>query len=274
MKAKTLLVLTLLSLQMFSQPISVELSITWGKGHDIFSEDLEVYVPKLHITYRNMSDTNYYFLKISDSRGGLPSLPYAGSLHPSNFDEYLRWRDNYLGRAKRHGNYANENFNVQIGGSPLFGGSWEVISNTLNIREEHEIDFINCNLAEIYEYMYRRDNDKKEIEKIYFSPTDVTSENILGAVKERFVFLKPDEIYVDNYNLVGFKLLEGRFTFVINQKEFTNYVLTEPIWDENQSYWTEQRKKLPPQAGEYHLYSGLFFTNSVSVDFSEHVADK
>jgi len=272
MKAKILIITVLLSFQMqfvFAQCISVELSVSWNIGYDIFKKDSSVIIPKLHITYRNISGSNYYFLKVSDSRNGLPMIPYAGSVHPFDFDDYLRWRDDYLGRAMSHNNYANQNFHVTIGGMPLFSAGWFVISDSLYFGEEQEVEIesINSNLADIYEYIYRINNSEYEIKKIYFPPSDVTPENILGAVKDQFVFLKPGETSIDIYNLIGFKLVEGCFTFIINQSCFKNYVLTESWdWENNQSR-NKQEIKLPLKVGEYELYTGDFLTNQVRVSF-------
>ena len=274
MKAKILLIMTLLFFQgqlVFSQCISIELSVTWETGYDIFKQDSMVCIPKLHIRYRNNSNTNYYFLKISDSRDGLPMTPY-NLLHPANAEDYLHWRHDYLGRAMSHDNYKNQNFHVLIGGMPLYSDGWFVISDSLYFREEQEveIEYINSNLADIYQYIYRSNNSEYAEKKIYFTPLDVTPENILGSVKDQFVFLKPNETYIDTYNLIGFQLVEGAFTFIINQSFLKNYVLTDSFWDNSQSYWAEQKKELPNNVGEYQLYSGSFITNSVTINFSKY----
>jgi len=68
MKPKILLITVFLFLQtnsIFSQCISIELSITWETGYDIFKKDSIVEIPSLNITYRNNCDTNYYFFKVS-----------------------------------------------------------------------------------------------------------------------------------------------------------------------------------------------------------------
>lgn len=71
---KKLIIVALLSIQVqivFAQCISVELSVTWEAGYDIFEKDSMIHIPKLHIIYRNNCNTNYYFLKISENRDGL-----------------------------------------------------------------------------------------------------------------------------------------------------------------------------------------------------------
>ena len=233
-----------------------------------------IYIPNLHITYRNLSDTNYYFLKMSDSRDSLPETLRGGLIHPGDFEEYLLWRHDYYRRAKSHGNYANENFHVRIGREPLFSSGWKVIHDSLLQATEYMLDRVNDNLADIYEYMYRSNNSEYKIKRIYFTPSDLTPENILNVVNDQFVFLKPNEIYIDTYNLVGFKKVEGCFTFLINQSSFKDYVLIEPKWNDSLSRWEEQRMCLPDKIGEYQLYSGDFLTNRVMVDFSKSIMDK
>ena len=248
---KFIIITLLLSLQahlLFSQCVSAELSLTWEAGYDIFTKDSMVYIPKLNIRYRNMSNTNYYFLKISDDRNGLPRIGCDISIHPSfsNFDEYMHWKTDYLERAKEHGNYAYRNFYVSVGGFFSYNRGWEVYSDAVyyslfsDEEQESEDCIINCNLRDIYEYMYHGNSLKYEIEIMSFSSTDLTPENILGAVKDQFVFLEPGEIYVDTYDLSGFKLVEGCFTFVINQPTFMDSVLVESIWDDTLSEWKEE----------------------------------
>jgi hypothetical protein len=243
--------------------------MTEETGYDIFEKDSIMCIPKLQITYRNNSNINYYFLKISDSRNGLPMMPYAGSLHPSDFKEYLQWRDDYFGRAKSHISYTNRNFLVRIGGMPLYSSGWYVHSDTLDYNNEEgiEIEFINSDLADIYEYIYRSNNYEYIEKKTYFSPLDVTPESILDTVKDQFVFLKPNEIYTDTYNLIGFKIVEGCFTFIINQNSFSNYVLIAPVWDNNQSCWVDQKMELPDKVSNYTLYSGDFISNKTEICF-------
>ena len=270
MKAKIVFIIVLLSLQgynLFSQSISVELSITWETGHDIFIDDSMVYVPKLHITYRNMSNTNYYFLKISDDRDELPRIGCGISRHPmfSTFDEFMSWRKDYRARAKEYGNYAKQNFHVIMWGHPAFIKGWDVISDSLYFGEEKEIEFeeINCDLQDIYGYMYHSKNSEQVFDTLYFSPSDIIPENILSAVKDQFVFLKPNETFTNTYNLIGFKTIKGCFTFKIELSNFFGYVSIDPF------LWKEPKMELPEKVGEFSLYTGTFHSNTVTICFDE-----
>jgi hypothetical protein len=195
-------------------------------------------------------------------------LPW-GSLLQYPIKEYLH--PDYLKRAKLHGNYDSQNYKVYIGGTPLYRQGWIIENDTLNPENEHEINMINDDLADIYEYMHRRhcvnNSDLIQECKLYFSITDISPANILNIVKDQFVFLKPGECYVDTYNLIAFKLVGGSFTFCIDKNSLKDYVCTEPIWDKKQSKYVDIHVALPPEVGEYKLYSGDFNTNEIIIQF-------
>lgn len=109
--------------------------------------------------------------------------------------------------------------------------------------------------------------DPKESKSIYFSESDISPDSILNKIKDRFVFLRPGENYTDIYNLVGFKLIKGNFTFYIRRSNFTNYVNINSIWDESQSRFIQRTAELPKKVGEYILYSGEFKTNEITISF-------
>lgn len=251
----------------FSQCVSIELSVEWERGYEIFKENSEDYVPKLLITYRNNSDTNLYFLKISDSRGGNPLLS-KGSLVQYPIEEYIN--PNYYERAKVHGSYKNKKYNVIIGGSQLFNKGWIVENDTLNSEVEHEIDPINDDLTDIYEYIFRKDMSKNIDSlawlKTYFLVSDITVEQIINKYKDKFVFLKPGEKEIDSYNLSGFNLIKGCFSFNIEPNSLQQFVLTS-VWDQNRLKFIEEKTALPEFAGDYKLYSGHFNSNKIIIDF-------
>lgn len=248
-----------------SQSVSIELSAKWVKGYDIFKKDSIIYFPELMITYRNISDTSFYFQKVSDSRYGLPSLPAAGLLQYP-IEEFLN--PNYFKRAKMHGDYTGEHYKVEIGDN-LFSKGWIAINDTCNIEVEHEIDMINSALQNIYEYIYRENYkpmDARDEFKLYYTISDMVPEVILTKYKDKFVFLKPGESYTDTYNLIGFKLLKGSFTFYI-RPHLPPYVYTAPIWDSHQSQYVEGKALLPQIVGGYTLYSGNFYSNKITMTF-------
>ncbi len=251
-----------------AQCVSVELSVKWDKGYDVFHEDSIICIPTLCITYRNNSTNNYYFLKVSNSRLNSPLFSFGTLLHYP-YEEYLH--PDYMGRALRHSNYSNQKYSVIIWNIPLYNSSWIVDKDTLYTETEREIDYINDELAEIYEYIYRKSCaehlDSAKFAKLYFAASEITSRNILGALRDRFVFLKPGETYSDTFNIIGFKILKGCFTFYIKQDTFMSYVNAEPKWDKSLSKYFDTIIPLPPEVEGYKLYSGSFNSNKVVVAF-------
>ena len=260
------LFLFLQSISLFPQCISIELSITWEMGYDILKKDSIISIPRLNITYRNDCDTNYYFFKICDNS---PMISCGMLSHPDfdNFEEYIRWRKDYLARAKesianvkKYHNYVKDYFNVRIGESPCCTNVWSILHDTVDTHNPFSFDVIGCRLRDVYKYIYYENNDEEnEIFKLNFEPSDITPENISDSLKDKFVFLKSGEFYNDSYNLIGFKIVEGCFTFMIMQNEIENYVID----------FNNEKLELPPLVGEYHRYSGAFNTNKVTVCFGE-----
>lgn len=253
--------------QVFSQCISIELSIHWDRESDVFKPETIVCVPKLNIVYRNNSNANYYFQKVSTTRAELPIIPIGTSLQYP-VQEYLN--PDYLKRAKLHGKYTNQNFNVLIGGTQLYQQGWFVENDTV-IQKEREIDLINDDLSNIYEYIFRKNNaecnDSIQKIKTYFSGSDLSVEGISDKVKDQFVFLKPGESYTDIINLIGFKAVGGIFTFIINEDSLTDFIYTEPNWDKKLGSFCQAKVILPIEVDGYKLYSGAYNSNQVVVSF-------
>lgn len=275
MKAKVLFITTLLFLQgqfLFSQCISIELSVTWEMGYDIFNKDSVVNIPKLKITYRNNCDTNYYFKKICESKDSLPQISCLHS-SPSPLNRYATLKSfmkDYI--LDRH---PNQNFRVKLNTGGLFyrNNMWIVVDS--DIVDELKRLIAYCNLSELYSYI-QLDNERKGLSKksqkepvkFHFEPEDMLPDNLLASVKDQFVFLKSSEEIVDTYNLIGFKLVEGCFTFFIKQNDIKNYVLSQEYSSEMKRF-VDIELELPEIVGEYLRYTGAFNTNKVTVCFGE-----
>jgi hypothetical protein len=136
-------------------------------------------------------------------------------------------------------------------------------------------DWIFTTLDNIYNYIYyhyypemqeKISRENKEQWRYYSS--DITQDTIMNNSIDKCVFLKPGETYVDKYNLIGFQITGGTFTFQLDDTKSLDYVEIEPIKKEDGTYESPNpTKKLPNQVGEYELFTGEFLTNKVSVQF-------
>ena len=130
------------------------------------------------------------------------------------------------------------------------------------------IDFINDDLAEIYEYINRKNNDTQiQTDGISanYRTSDITQEKILSNKKNQFIFLNIGETYTESYDLVGFNMVGGNFTFKIKDKKLAGFVCSEPYWDEQEKKFIHPKVDLPVNVGKYLLYSGKIYSNDVSI---------
>jgi hypothetical protein len=259
MKTKILLISAVLLIfvnSLFSQCISVELSVTWKMGYELFKKDSVISIPILNITYRNNCDSNLYFFKVSSRKDGSPMV----------FPHGLRsfWEDEGIyQRAKKHSHYTNQKFNVVMGRSAWLDSCWDIYYDTVDFRRENPNTDIRYDLYDIYEWVYPPRTQVSKNRSHKFVSSDAIPDTIMyGSVNDQFVFLKPNETHIDTYNLIGYKMVEGCFTFSIYKDKIENYLLTF-----NEKKFEEI--KLPPIVGEYYLYSGAFNTNKVTVCFGE-----
>lgn len=250
---------------LFAQSISIELSINWQLKNNLIIPDSIDCIPFLNICYRNNANTPLYFLKVSEKKEGFPILPH-GTLLQYPFEEFRN--PNYLKRAITYNNYSNNNYDVLIGSPNYYISGWEVCNDTINDGEEHMIDFINDDLAEIYEYINRKNNDTQiQTDGISanYRTSDITQEKILSNKKNQFIFLNIGETYTESYDLVGFNMVGGNFTFKIKDKKLAGFVYTEPYWDEQEKKFIHPKVDLPVNVGKYLLYSGKIYSNDVSI---------
>lgn len=260
------------SLSAYAQSVSVELSTRWVKTNDLFLNDsilhFPEYYPELIITYRNNSDTNYYFQKVSDNRHELPIIP-SGIMFQYPIEEI----SNPYKELKCYIDFSEEYYKVWISGSGGYTNTWSVMADTINIKRSYTEELINHHLSLINNYIYRqlyRHPITPAETKIYFSETEITPEMILDSIKEKFVFLKPNEVFVDRYNLIAFSLLNSNFSFFIYPTNPCSYVIIEPVWNDSLSRFIQRKMSLPQKVGDYNLYSGYFNTNELSLFFGKN----
>jgi hypothetical protein len=132
---------------------------------------------------------------------------------------------------------------------------------------------INRELGDFYKAirdMLNTDFDILNPYGLYFRRDDISPDAILKNANKDFVFLKPEESYTENYNLIGFYLIGGNYEFYLPKHYFVNYVYVDSL----QIPILSQKMNLPKQINGYKLYSGDFKCNSVSVRFQGQFKNK
>jgi hypothetical protein len=289
--------------------MSIEFSIEWENKLDFQFEEFKdenIRPAFLNIIYRNVSDKPLYCLKITDNCVGLPEV---GSFHipyityPTEkfpYYDYGYYKRCYLVDFKNNSAFSigftwdvyNDTTDIEYRmiketlSRPIvdFSGH-DIDDNRLFINEfgrvigdmnEPLYDGITLTLIGIYNYIYRHyypkiseKMSKDGKEQTFHYSSDITQDTIMNNSTNKFVFLKPGETYVDKYNLIGFQITGGTFTYQLDDTKSLDYVETEPVYkDKSKSGITHySTKQLPLKVGEYELFTGDFLTNKVSVSF-------
>lgn len=244
----------------FSQCISIELSIKWKNEVQNYRKNVLQYNPYLVITYRNNTDSSLYFLKISRGYFGFPQFISGGTTEMVN----------KLTDIEKLHDYSMNKYNVIIGGISYSILSWEVLSDTLNNKIEHEINPINDILADMYWNIFKEmrvDNFKNDTIGLSYNFSDITEVGILNKLRDNFVFLEARGEYSEYYNLFGFKMIGGHYCFSASSDTLNSFVYTDPFWNKNKGRWIYKIASLPNRINNYNLYSGRAITNRIEIEF-------
>jgi hypothetical protein len=240
-------------IESYSQNLSIELSIEWTHGESDIHNDLNIRnVPFLKIRYCNLSNDSIYLPKIYKNNIHLPQF-VAGAL-VTNF-KLSDFNKIYVPLIDR---------NVFIGGMPPNNMQWEVIPDSIDFNSEHEVGEINQILSGIYDSVFQF-NESNTIR--YDQISDIKERQILGELKNDFIFLLPHSNHVEYYNLSGFKVVGGCYSFALSVIEISDFLFTSPTWSNENEKWVFKEVPLPDKVGGYHLYSGYFYTNRIEIKF-------
>ena len=232
------------------QSISVGLSIRWEKT--AFT-DTTLVIPFLDVTYQNHSDSAYYFPGVARfyNWSGITRIDW--NTVPNQLD----------GNYKVYLSFPSINY----------WGVWEVLPDSINIHEEHEIDYAEELLAYMkaeFGQSAKQDSLQKELEdwRSFSQEMEITSDAVINKIYRRMVFLNPQEKHVESMSLLGFFLLKGAYQFLLYFDDYNGRV-QKPIWDEETQSWSYKMLLLPEIAGDYYLYKGNFFSNKTLLEIDK-----
>lgn len=260
---------------LFSQDISINLSIRWSEGLYILNTDSIVKCPELVVSYTNNSKDDLYFRKFSYYRNGfsdfqyfeIPDFHYYNPMEDEGRDyrEYCKRYTNYRRTIREiidKEQYKMGKYYVLISLPYVNYKYWEAINENVWDDDERETDFINKKLMIINDYLsdsiYRNIDGRKQ-HKEYFSASDITKDAIVDKTNDQFMFLKAGETNEDVFNITCFAIVKGTYTFVLDRENFKDSIYT--------GWCNGEHLPLPEKVGQYKLYSGEFTANSVTVTF-------
>ena len=281
--------------------MSIEFSIEWREKLDFTFKKIEgksIRPAYLHITYRYISDKPRYCLKVSEGQAGLPKIAFLFDI-PSSYpkDAFPRFDFGYFNHSYIIGLESRSDYIMAApwyirAGADTTSFTYNKMDKNLKeamtdplavkmLEESTEVkvarDIIKANIfmtlfnVHLFIYSYLTEREEPEEEVKWYCSSDITEDSIMNKAIDKFVFLKPGETYVDKYNLVGFQLIGGDFTFQLDNTRSLDYVETDPIYKEEEygishvDHFT--KKQLPLKAGKYELFTGDFLTNKANVYF-------
>jgi hypothetical protein len=282
-----------MTITLSAQEMSIEFSIEWkDKLNFTFNElaDRDLKPTFLNITYRNITSKALYCLKITEGKAGLPEILFFYNFKEPSSERFPIVGDDYFKRRYFVGFKNNPDYNMNL--------TWDIRNDTTDIeykiiketrkRPIYDIlcdgcstgyidgdtvtlnDWLFSTLNTIYNYIYNcyypktKRDDKAQTSH---NSSDITQDTIMNNSINKFVFLKPGETYVDKYNLIGFQITGGTFTFQLDDTKSLDYVETGSVNEAKFGTACYLRKQLPLKVGEYELFTGEFLTNKVSVSF-------
>lgn len=215
----------------------------------------------LVITYINNTNEPIYF------RSGFKSFDFSfvGSIcsYPNDKKEDI---NTFLGAER------NRSFIVDI-----FPYTWSRFCNATDVKDIESLemvsDLVNFYLGELYQKFYK---DYRKQDKKYFTDNrtvlPLTEKNIFGELRGYFIFLKKGESYTVKYDLTGFQILGGDYTFNYFEKQSEKFVETTFSWDESQKTSVYKKEPLPQEVNGYKLYVGDIKTNEVNIKFDSIIS--
>lgn len=292
-----------------AQQMSIEFSIEWQNALNFNLKGFEnknIHPAYLNITYRNISDKSLYCLKVADGKFDLPQIIHLTDVkYPANPKERFPYPDKMFQYHKKGylvGFKSNPVYQFSL--------AWNIRMDTtflanktiprpnlpypisgLIFSDEDDMDYsdvgriigdttkysdnVFMDIDLIYNFIYRHyypiKQEQTGEEQWYHYSKDITGDTIMSNSINRFVFLKPGEIHTDKYNLIGFQITGGTFTFQLDDTKSLDYVDIEPVYKDEDKVFIDHfvKKQLPLKIGEYELFEDNFLTNKVTVHFPE-----
>ncbi len=283
MKATVRLVLILIVFATLSAEaqITMSLRVSWRaevSPLDTAKRDLDV--PYLHVVYRNDSDTNYYLVRRDRTRWIFPYIGFT--------EDLLQYQENY--------DYANHNEvramqfkvypeqeRVHKSHQVILGSSgWEIDQETSSSSHrshssDPQVDWSEC--VEYLQYILsclrapaRRDPHALKV----YGPQDnlhsvakepYKTDGILRLLEGRLAFLpaRSEQEYI--YSLLAFRMVRGRFHFVIpNWVAKDTTIANEALGMEGDPSKGLSEVKLPRHYEGYQLYRGQVRGDSIWIE--------
>ncbi len=259
----TLVMFVVINNTLYSQDLSINLSIRWSEKPYLFNTDSIVQYPELVVSYTNNSNKKLYIKKTSNKPNG-----YVGFMHEIQSPYHRNENYSYINDLNNdviNKPYKNKKYIVLLSIEDTYRyARWYLKDeNYTDELENLETNQLNYYIDVVNQCIYREIMGYNDTEwgNLVFTQSDISKDSIWENRHNMFMFLNPHETKDDVYNLTCLYILKGTYTFIIDSEEFKKDVVADFV------PWKRIGVPLPKKVKKYKLYSGKFTSNSVTVSF-------
>lgn len=290
MKSFLFLLFYIIASTSHSQNLEIHLKAELSEEYVYFKIDgkrVKVNVPYLLVKYKNLGNEAIYFKKILNEE--VISFPERERFfHTLNG---LREGKQYFGIftnppetkfsiticnseheyfIKNHSLSPLNLYNIQIQGDsdPLFFEQVallkEIIVSQYKLDINKQLVFFDYPQKEIVPYIGHFADTNIEGHKIAVDENDFP----IDQYKDQFIFLKKNEEYIQQLNILPLLLIGGNYCFSLPNYKFENYIklYNSGIDDSVKLYFT--KLKFPEKYGDYYLFTGQYISNDTCIIFN------
>ena len=240
----------------------------------------QINVPYLHVVYRNDSDTNYYLVRRDRPRWIFPYIVFTEDLlqYQENYD-YVNHNEVRAMQFKVYPEQERVHKSHQV----ILGSSgWEIDQETSTSSHRSHSSDPQVDWSECLEYLQyilsclrapaRRDPHALKVygqqENLYsVAKEPYKTDGILRLLEGRLAFLpaRSEQEYI--YSLLAFRMVRGRFHFVIpNWVAKDTTIANEALGMEGDPSKGLSEVKLPRHYEGYQLYRGQVRGDSIWIE--------
>lgn len=276
-----------------SQSLIYELAIVWQKNKDSLVFKNEFLSPHLKITIKNLGMDSIYFENNFFVEDEVPSVSHFSLPSPEiiTTQDLISLKDNYKSDTQNYFVAIKKNKITNKTSFSLFN----VRDYKMYLSEDEIIGYpyrsaelLNLyNLYDLQRYYERHNLNKKSPVFSYESKKTIDTEIVRGDILEmqgqsiinvwdereninlkdyyqsdKFIFLFPGEIKIVSYNLMPFKIIGGKYTFLLDFFEPKQFIMAK-IKEGNEP----EKIKLPKYVNGYKLYLNDIISNEIIIKF-------
>ena len=283
MKATMGLVLILIVFATLSAEAQITMSLRVSWRTEVSPLDTlrqPINVPYLHVVYRNDSDTNYYLVRRDRPRWIFPYIVFTEDL--LQYQENYDYENHNEVRAMQFKVYPEQE-RVHKSHQVILGSSgWEIDQETSTSSHRSHSSDPQVDWSECLEYLQyilsclrapaRRDPHALKVygqqENLYsVAKEPYKTDGILRLLEGRLAFLpaRSEQEYI--YSLLAFRMVRGRFHFVIpNWVAKDTTIANEALGMEGDPSKGLSEVKLPRHYEGYQLYRGQVRGDSIWIE--------